>query len=62
MFKLCPESNFYARLWPVHIAIFSRYTGRLATSVIFVCRLVLYLYACAVEILKFQDSVYQKSE
>ena len=34
----------------------------LLSRFIFACRLVLYLYACEMRILKFQDSLYQKAE
>ena len=59
---------FFIRLCSVCTAMLLIYRGRLVTSqqkcrsfcprFIFACRLVWYLYACAVGILKFQNSVY----
>ena len=59
---------FFARLWSMRKAMLFSYTGRLVTnqqklsSLYFPCRLVLYLYTCAVENHEISGYMYQKLE
>ena len=58
-------SRFFASFWLIRNSQIFRYIGRLVTNenvvlfslrFIFACRFVLYLHACVVEILKFQET------
>ena len=62
---------FFARLWSMRKAMLFSYTGRLVTNqqkpqfkvfALFPCRLVLYLYTCAVENHEISGYMYQKLE